>query len=114
VTDRFIQQAITQALTPIYDPTFSSCSFGFRPGKHAHNAVKLAQSYIREGYRWVVDIDLEKFFDKVHHNRLMTTLARTITEVSLIKLIRRYLQAGIMENGLTTMNVEGTPQGDPP
>jgi RNA-directed DNA polymerase len=113
VTDRFIQQAITQALTPIYDPTFSSCSFGFRPGKRAHDAVKLAQSYIREGYRWVVDIDLEKFFDKVNHDRLMTTLARTITDVSLIKLIRRYLQAGIMENGLTTMNVEGTPQGGP-
>jgi RNA-directed DNA polymerase len=113
VTDRFIQQAITQALTPIYDPTFSSCSFGFRPGKRAHDAVKLAQSYIREGYRWVVDIDLEKFFDKVNHDRLMTTLARTITDVSLIKLIRRYLQAGIMKNGLTTMNVEGTPQGGP-
>lgn len=113
VTDRFIQQAITQALTPIYDPTFSSCSFGFRPGKRAHDAVKLAQSYIQEGYRWVVDIDLEKFFDKVNHDRLMTTLARTITDVSLIKLIRRYLQAGIMENGLTTMNVEGTPQGGP-
>jgi RNA-directed DNA polymerase len=113
VTDRFIQQAITQALTPIYDPTFSSCSFGFRPGKRAHDAVKLAQSYIREGYRWVVDIDLEKFFDKVNHDRLMTTLARTVTDVSLIKLIRRYLQAGIMENGLTTMNVEGTPQGGP-
>jgi RNA-directed DNA polymerase len=113
VTDRFIQQAITQALTPIYDPTFSTCSFGFRPGKRAHDAVKIAQSYIREGYRWVVDIDLEKFFDKVNHDRLMTTLARTITDVSLIKLIRRYLQAGIMENGLTTMNVEGTPQGGP-
>jgi RNA-directed DNA polymerase len=113
VTDRFIQQAITQALTPIYDPTFSSCSFGFRPGKRAHDAVKLAQSYIRKGYRWVVDIDLEKFFDKVNHDRLMTTLARRITDVSLIKLIRRYLQAGIMENGLTTMNVEGTPQGGP-
>jgi RNA-directed DNA polymerase len=113
VTDRFIQQAITQALTPIYDPTFSSCSFGFRPGKRAHDAVKLAQSYIREGYRWVVDIDLEKFFDRVNHDRLMTTLAQTITDVSLIKLIRRYLQAGIMENGLTTMNVEGTPQGGP-
>lgn len=113
VSDRFIQQAITQALTPIYDPTFSLCSFGFRPGKRAHDAVKLAQSYIREGYRWVVDIDLEKFFDKVNHDRLMTTLARRITDVSLIKLIRRYLQAGIMENGLTTMNNEGTPQGGP-
>jgi RNA-directed DNA polymerase len=113
VTDRFIQQAITQALTPIYDPTFSSSSFGFRPGKRAHDAVKLAQSYIQEGYRWVVDIDLEKFFDKVNHDRLMTTLARTITDVSLIKVIRRYLQAGILENGLTTMNVEGTPQGGP-
>ncbi|MFC7372290.1 group II intron reverse transcriptase/maturase [Fictibacillus iocasae] len=113
VTDRFIQQAVTQALTPIYDPTFSPCSFGFRPGKRAHDAVKLAQSYIREGYRWVVDIDLEKFFDKVNHDRLMTTLARTIKDVSLIKLIRKYLQAGVMENGLTTMNVEGTPQGGP-
>ncbi|XJZ26643.1 group II intron reverse transcriptase/maturase [Bacillota bacterium Lsc_1132] len=113
VTDRFIQQAIAQVLTSIYDPTFSKRSFGFRPGKRAHDAVKLAQSYIEEGYRWVVDMDLEKFFDKVNHDRLMTTLSQKIKEPNLLRLIRRYLQAGVMEQGLVSPNTEGTPQGGP-
>lgn len=113
VTDRFIQQAIAQVLTSIYDPTFSKRSFGFRPGKRAHDAIKLAQTYIEEGYRWVVDIDLEKFFDKVNHDRLMTTLTQKIKEPNLLRLIRRYLQAGVMELGLVSPNTEGTPQGGP-
>lgn len=113
VTDRFIQQSISQVLTAIYDPTFSERSFGFRPRKRAHDAVKLARSYIEEGYRWVVDIDLEKFFDKVNHDRLMTTLSQRIKDSSLLLLIRKYLRAGIMEQGLVSPNTEGTPQGGP-
>lgn len=113
VTDRFIQQSIAQVLTTIYDPTFSKQSFGFRPGKRAHDAVKVAQSFIEEGYRWVVDVDLEKFFDKVNHDRLMTTLSQRIDDPNLLRLIRRYLQAGVMELGLVSPNTEGTPQGGP-
>jgi RNA-directed DNA polymerase len=113
VTDRFIQQAISQVLTNIYDPTFSECSYGFRPGKRAHDAVKRARSYIKEGYRWVVDIDLEKFFDKVHHDRLMSTLSKRIKDANVMRLIRRYLQAGVLEQGLVSPNTEGTPQGGP-
>lgn len=113
VTDRFIQQAIAQQLTPIFDPTFSEFSYGFRPNRRQHDAVKQARSYIQEGYRWVVDMDLEKFFDKVNHDRLMATLARRIKDKVLLLLIRRYLQSGIMENGLVSPNTEGTPQGGP-
>lgn len=113
VTDRLIQQAIAQILTSIYDPAFSSYSYGFRPNKSAHDAVKKAKGYLKEGNRWVVDIDLEKFFDKVNHDRLMGTLAKRIEDKRVLKLIRTYLNAGIMINGVFTKNVQGTPQGGP-
>jgi len=113
VTDRFIQQSIAQVLTTIYDPTFSKYSFGFRPNKRAHDAVKLAKSYIESGDRWVVDIDLEQFFDKVNHDRLITSLSKRIDDPILIKIIRKYLQSGVMEQGLVKPITEGTPQGGP-
>lgn len=113
VTDGLIQQAISQVLTSIYDPTFSNHSYGFRPSKSAHDAVRKAKAYIREGNRWVVDIDLEKFFDKVNHDRLMGTLAKRIKDKRLLKLIRKYLSAGIMIGGVSTRNTQGTPQGGP-
>ena len=91
VTDRFIQQAIAQVLSTIYDPTFSDHSYGFRPDRRAHDAVRKAKGYIQEGYRWVVDIDLEKFFDKVNHDKLMGILRKRIKDKCLLKLIRRYL-----------------------
>jgi group II intron reverse transcriptase/maturase len=113
VLDRFIQQAIAQVLTKEYDPTFSKHSYGFRPNKRGHDAVREAREYIRQGYRWVVDVDLEKFFDKVNHDRLMRTLSRRIKDPNVLRLIRRYLQAGILEGGLVRPNTEGTPQGGP-
>jgi group II intron reverse transcriptase/maturase len=113
VLDRFIQQAIAQVLTKEYDPMFSNHSYGFRPNKRGHDAVREAKGYIQQGYRWVIDMDLEKFFDKVNHDRLMRTLSRRIHEPNLLKLIRRYLQAGIMENSLVRPNTEGAPQGGP-
>lgn len=113
VTDRFIQQAIAQVLTTIYDPMFSDNSYGFRPNRSAHDAVRKAKGYIQEGYRWVVDIDLEKFFDKVNHDRLMGTLAKRIEDKRLLKLIRKYLKSGIMINGVVASSEEGTPQGGP-
>jgi RNA-directed DNA polymerase len=113
VMDRFIQQAIAQVLTIEYDPTFSPHSYGFRPNKRGHNAVKEARSYMKQGFRWVVDMDLEKFFDKVNHDRLMRTLNKRIKDPNLLRLIRRYLQAGILEDGLVRPNTEGTPQGGP-
>ncbi|MGI6514248.1 MAG: group II intron reverse transcriptase/maturase [Syntrophomonadales bacterium] len=113
VLDRLIQQALLQVLSPYYDPTFSPFSYGFRPGRKAHMAVKMAQQYIREGNRWVVDIDLEKFFDKVNHDILMSRLARRISDKRILRLIRRYLQAGIMINGIKVRSEEGTPQGGP-
>jgi RNA-directed DNA polymerase len=113
VLDRLIQQALLQVLTPIFDPTFSSQSYGFRPGRKAHMAVKQARSYIREGYRYVVDMDLEKFFDRVNHDILMAKLARKITDKRILRLIRRYLQAGVMINGCCVATEEGTPQGGP-
>lgn len=113
VIDRFIQQAIAQVLTEIYDPTFSKHSYGFRPNKRGHDAVRQAREYIKQGYRWVIDMDLEKFFDKVNHDRLMRTLSKRIQDPNLLKLIRRYLQAGIMEGGLVHPNTEGAPQGGP-
>jgi RNA-directed DNA polymerase len=113
VTDRFIQQAIAQILSPIYDATFSEQSYGFRPNRSAHGAIREAKSYIQEGYRWVVDMDLEKFFDKVNHDRLMGTLAKRIEDKRLLKLIRKYLKSGIMMNGLVKPSEEGTPQGGP-
>lgn len=113
VIDRLIQQAILQVLTPIFDPHFSESSFGFRPNRSAHDAMRQAQSYISEGYRFVVDMDLEKFFDRVNHDILMSRVARKVNDKALLKLIRAYLQAGIMVNGVCLSAVEGTPQGGP-
>jgi len=113
VMDRFIQQAIAQVLSSIYDPTFSDHSYGFRPNRSAHGAVKKAQGYIADGNRWVVDIDLEKFFDRVNHDKLMGLLAKRIEDKRLLKLIHKYLKTGIMINGVVTDNEEGTPQGGP-
>ncbi|MEH7125206.1 group II intron reverse transcriptase/maturase [Bacillus sp. JJ1773] len=113
VTDRLIQQAIAQILSKIYDPMFSEHSYGFRPNRSAHDAIRKAKGYIKEGYRWVVDMDLEKFFDKVNHDRLMSTLAKRIDDKPLLKLIRKYLQAGVMINGVVSSTDEGTPQGGP-
>ena len=113
MTDRMIQQAIAQVLTQVYDPMFSEHSHGFRPKRSAHDAVKEAKGYIQQGYRWVVDIDLEKFFDKVNHDRLMATLAKRIKDKTLLKLIRKFLQSGILINGLVKPSEQGTPQGGP-
>lgn len=113
VIDRFIQQAILQVLQPRFDPTFSKHSYGFRPGKRAHDAVRAAQGYIQEGRRWVVDCDLERFFDRVNHDVLMGRLAKRIADKRLLGLIRRYLEAGTMENGVVMERREGTPQGGP-
>jgi len=113
VIDRFIQQAILQVLQPRFDPTFSPHSYGFRPGLSAHDAVNAAQRHIQEGSRWVVDVDLEKFFDRVNHDVLMGRLAKRISDKRLLRLIRRYLEAGMMINGVVTEREEGTPQGGP-
>ncbi|VEF47373.1 transposase [Bacillus freudenreichii] len=113
VTDRLIQQAIAQVLTSLYDPTFSDHSYGFRPNRSAHDAIRRAKGYIQGGYRWVIDIDLEKFFDKVNHDRLMGTLAKRIEDRRLLRLIRKYLKSGIMIDGVVTNSEEGTPQGGP-
>lgn len=113
VLDRFIQQAIAQELNNIYDEKFSENSFGFRPRRDAKQAIKKAESYINEGFRWVVDIDLEKFFDKVNHDILMYKLSKDISDTRVLRLIRRYLQSGIMINGVVVSNEEGTPQGGP-
>jgi RNA-directed DNA polymerase len=113
VLDRLIQQAILQVLSPQWDPTFSESSFGFRPNRSAHQAVAQAQAFIAAGHQWVVDIDLEKFFDRVNHDVLMARVARRITDKRLLKLIRAFLTAGVMENGLVSPSEEGTPQGGP-
>jgi RNA-directed DNA polymerase len=113
VLDRFIQQAVLQVLQARWDPTFSQSSFGFRPGRSAHQAVEQAQEYIVQGHGWVVDIDLEKFFDKVNHDRLMSRIAAREKDKRLLKLIRAFLNAGVMENGLESPTEEGTPQGGP-
>jgi len=113
VVDRFIQQALLQVLTPVYDPTFSEHSFGFRPGRNAHQAVKQAKRYIEAGYEWVVDMDLEKCFDRINHDILMGRIARRITDKRILRLLRRYLQAGIMVHGVVQERYEGTPQGGP-
>lgn len=113
VTDRFIQQALLQIMTPIFETIFSPNSYGFRPGKRAHDAVKQAQAYIREGKRYVVDMDLEKFFDKVNHDILMARVARTVEDKRILKLIRGYLNAGVIVNGVISATTEGTPQGGP-
>src|SRR5258705_3782210 len=113
VLDRFIQQAVMQVLQRQWDPTFSDHSYGFRPGRSAHQAVAQAQRYIAEGYSWVVDLDLEKFFDRVNHDKLMAQIAKRVEDKRLLKLIRPFLNAGVMDNGLVSASVEGTPQGGP-
>ena len=113
VIDRLIQQAIHQVLSPLFETNFSESSYGFRPNRSAQQAVLKAREYVREGRRWVVDIDLEKFFDRVNHDVLMSRLARRIKDKRVLRLIRRYLQAGMMSNGLTAVRREGTPQGGP-
>jgi group II intron reverse transcriptase/maturase len=113
VLDRFIQQAVLQVLQPRFDPSFSESSYGFRPGRRAQDAVCQAQRYVQSGRRWVVDIDLEKFFDRVHHDVLMGKLSQRIADRRLLALIRRYLTAGIMANGVVQERHEGTPQGGP-
>ena len=113
VLDRFIQQAVLQILQAYWDHTFSEHSYGFRPGRSAHQAVTKAQQYIGKGRRWTVDIDLEKFFDRVNHDRLMARLAQRIGDKAMLKLIRAYLNAGVMEYGLVSQRTEGTPQGGP-
>jgi RNA-directed DNA polymerase len=111
--DRFLQQAVMQVLQRQWDPTFSDHSYGFRPGRSAHQAVTQAQKHIVEGYGWVIDLDLEKFFDRVNHDKLMGQVAKRIEDKRLRKLIRAFLNAGVMENGLVSPSVEGTPQGGP-
>jgi len=113
VVDRFIQQALHQVLQPIFEPTFAAASYGFRPGRNAHQAVRRAQQYVASGKRWVVDIDLEKFFDRVNHDLLMSKLATRIGDARVLKLIRRYLGAGMMADGLVQPRQQGTPQGGP-
>jgi RNA-directed DNA polymerase len=113
VTDRLIQQALLQVLQPLIDPTFSEHSYGFRPGRRAHDAVKAAQAYVQSGRRVVVDVDLEKFFDRVSHDILMDRLQKRINDAGVIRLIRAYLNSGIMDGGVVQQRMQGTPQGGP-
>ena len=113
VTDRLIQQALLQVLQPILDPTFSKHSYGFRPGRNAHDAVLAAQSYVQSGRRIVVDVDLEKFFDRVNHDILIDRLQKRIGDTGVIRLIRAYLNSGIMDDGVVRKRTMGTPQGGP-
>jgi RNA-directed DNA polymerase len=113
VLDRMIQQAVMQVLQKRWDRTFSDHSYGFRPGRSAHQAVAQAQQYIAEGCGWCVDFDLENFFDRVNHDKLMGQIAKRVEDKRLLKLIRAFLNAGVMENGLVSPSVEGTPQGGP-
>jgi len=113
VLDRFIQQTVMQVLQRRWDRTFSEHSYGFRPGRSAHQAVEAAQKYIAAGYRWCVDLDLEKFFDRVSHDKLMAKIAERVSDKRLLKLIRTFLTAGVMEGGLVSPVDEGTPQGGP-
>lgn len=113
VTDRVVQQAIAQVLTPIFDPTFSASSFGVRPGRNAHQAIRQVQAHVKDGYRWAVDIDLAKFFDTVNHDLLMSLLGRTISDKRLLRLIGRYLRAGVLVGEHQEPSEVGTPQGGP-
>jgi RNA-directed DNA polymerase len=113
VIDRFVQQAVLQILQQIWDPTFSESSYGFREGRSAHQAIAATQEYLKAGYEWVVDIDLEKFFDRVQHDRLMARLATRVRDRRLLTLVRAILRAGVLEGGLVSPTEEGTPQGGP-
>ena len=113
VRDRFVQQAVLQVLQQIWEPTFSESSYGFRAGRSAHQAVETAQQYVREGRRWVVDIDLEKFFDRVNHDRLMARVNTRVQDKRMLGLIRGFLKSGVLEKGLVSPSEEGTPQGGP-
>ncbi len=113
VLDRLIQQALHQVLQPLFEPGFSESSYGFRPGRSAHDAVLQAREYVSAGRRWVVDMDLEKFFDRVNHDMLMSRVTRRVKDKRVLRLIRNYLRAGLFEDGLVSQRVEGTPQGGP-
>lgn len=113
VVDRLIQQALHQVLQPMFDPGFSESSYGFRPGRSAHDAVLQAREHVSAGRRWVVDLDLEKFFDRVNHDMLMSRVARRVKDKRVLRLIRDYLRAGLLKDGLVSQRVEGTPQGGP-
>ena len=113
VTDRLIQQALLQVMQPLIDPTFSDSSHGFRPGRSAHDAVRKARDYVQQGYRVVVDVDLEKFFDRVNHDILMHRLSKHISDKSVLRLVRRFLQVGVAVDGVVLERTEGTPQGGP-
>jgi group II intron reverse transcriptase/maturase len=113
VQDRWIQQMLLQVLQPIFDPTFSEHSYGFRPKRSAHDAVRAAQGYVQAGKDWVVDMDITKFFDHVHHDILMTRIGKTVRDKRVLKLIGRYLRAGAMIEGVAVQSEEGTPQGGP-
>jgi RNA-directed DNA polymerase len=113
VLDRLIQQAVAQVLQPIFDPGFSQHSYGFRPGRSAHQAVEAARGFIQDGYGWVVDVDLERFFDRVNHDKLMHRVARRVADKRLLRLVRAYIEAGVMVDGVGQPTTEGTPQGSP-
>lgn len=111
--DRLVQQAIAQVLEPIFDPDFSQSSYGFRPGRSAHQAVEAARGFVQDGWRWVVDVDLESFFDRVNHDKLMHRVWCRVADKRLLKLVRAYIEAGVMVDGVRQPTVEGTPQGSP-
>ena len=113
VLDRLIQQAMHQALSPLFEETFSDHSYGFRPGRSAHDGVRAAQKHVEEGYQWVVDIDLERFFDTVNHDRLMARMKSVVKDKRILGLVNAYLKAGVMVSGVVIERVEGTPQGGP-